>query len=114
VTASGGFFFFPAYFFRIAAAITGSGSGNGTACIDTTHSILQPQTGQGRDRSQTLAGPAAMVTHPHGVPPPLSGTSHENLQNEANRQLSVINHRHRPASPKLGETDGKVVGTHTK
>jgi hypothetical protein len=41
VTASGAFFF-PVYFFPIAAATTGSGSGNGTARIDTTHPILRP------------------------------------------------------------------------
>src|SRR5262249_28600559 len=43
----------PAYFARIAAATTGSGSGHGTARIDTTHPILRPHEGVKRPHRHT-------------------------------------------------------------
>src|SRR5262249_33817655 len=55
IVPASGAFFFPASFFPIAAATTGSGSGHGTARIDTTHPILRPDEGKS-DRRGTLAG----------------------------------------------------------
>ena len=51
----------PAYFTRIAAATTGSGSGHGTTRIDITHPILRPQKGEGRPHRHT--GPPRPQDH---------------------------------------------------
>jgi hypothetical protein len=46
---------------RTAAATTGSGSGHGTARIDTTHPILRPEERE-EDRTGTLARPGDKIT----------------------------------------------------
>ena len=53
---------FPANTARTAAATTGSGSGSGTARIDTTHPILRPDEGKS-DRTGTLAEHDAKITN---------------------------------------------------
>ena len=48
---------------RIAAATTGSGSGHGTGCIDTTYQILRPGRGEGSDRSKIITTSPPPIEH---------------------------------------------------